>query len=210
MRRVKNELKIAGVNPILILASIVAVFAFLSVVGGELLFLSNIGFEVIFPIFTAIAVSEWGRFKSDDNFDIIAAQCRSLSAWIFYRFIAVFGEAAGFAFSAMLLVFAARQEMPLWEMAFLYFPPAFFLSTVSVLFGVCLSQEHAATLFCGMVWLSALMARSLLQIPGVEYVYLFIRYAGDPNGIWLMNKGVLCAASLLLWGVILWKTATYR
>lgn len=68
---IKNELKIIGINPALFLLSIVAVFALLSVFGGDLLYVSYIGFEVIFPVFTSIAVSEWGKMKADDNYDII-------------------------------------------------------------------------------------------------------------------------------------------
>ncbi len=202
MRRIKNELKITGINPVLLFLSVVAVFVLLSVLGGDLLCLSRIGFEVVFPILTSVAVSEWGRTKADDNFDVIAAQSRSFFLWVFYRFIAVFAEAVVFALAAMVLVSALRKEMPVSEMFLLYASPAFFLSTVSMLFGVCFSREHTATLFCGMVWLPALTARGLLRLPGVEYIYLFLRFAGDPNGVWLINKTVLFILSLLLWCVI--------
>lgn len=202
MQRVKKELKILGINPVLILLLMTAAFASLSIFGGDLLYLSDIGFEVVFPIFTAIAVSEWGKIKTDDNFEMIAAQSRSLFQWILYRAIVIFAEVAVFALAAMVLVSALRQEMPVSEMLLRYLSPAFFLSTVSVLFGICFSQEHIATLCCGMMWLFVLMARSLLRISGVEYFYLFICYAGDANGIWLVNKVILCAVSLLLWRVI--------
>lgn len=199
---IKNELKIIGINPALFLLSIVAVFALLSVFGGDLLYVSYIGFEVIFPVFTSIAVSEWGKMKADDNYDIIAAQSHSLFQWVLYRFLAIFAEVAVFALSAMFLVAALRQEMPVLEMCLLYLSPAFFLSTISVLFGMCFSQEHIATLTCGILWLFVLMARSLLRIPGMQYVYLFICFAGDLNGVWLANKAFLLIASLLLWIII--------
>lgn len=204
MRRLKNELKILGINPVLIWLSAVAVFALLSAFGGDLLQISCMGFEVVFPILTSIAVSEWGKSRADDNFDIIAAQSRSLFRWVLHRFMAVFMEAAAFSISAMLLVWVLRQEMPVSEMLLLYLPPALFLSTVSVLFGVCFSHEHIATLFCGMLWMFVLMARSLVQLPGVQYVYLFIRFTGDQNDVWVANKGILGVLSLLLWGVIYW------
>lgn len=204
MRRIKNELKILGINPVLILLSIVVIFTLLSIFGGNLLYLSNIGFEVIFPVFTAIAVSEWVKIRADDNFDIIAAQSASLFQWILYRFIAVFALVAMFSLLSMFLVSVLRHELPVLQMFLLYFSPAFFLSTISVLFGVFFSQEHIATLTCGMIWLFALMARSLLKVTGVEYIYFFICYAGDSNGIWLVNKAILCMLGLLIWYVIFW------
>lgn len=204
MRHLKNELEILGINSVLIWLSVVAVFALLSAFGGDLLRISCIGFEVVFPILTSIAVSEWGKSRADDNFDMIAAQSRSLFQWVLYRFMAVFMEAAAFSISAMLLVSILRQEMPVSEMLLLYLPPALFLSTVSVLFGVCFSQEHIATLFCGMLWMFVLMARSLVQLPGVQYVYLFIRFTGDQNDVWVVNKGILGTLSLLLWCAVYW------
>lgn len=84
----------------------------------------------------------------------------------------------------------------------LYLSPAFFLSTISVLFGVCFSQEHIPTLFCGMLWMLVLMAPSLVQLPGVEYFYLFICFVGDPNDVWIINKVILGVLSLLLWRIV--------
>ena len=52
---------------------------------------------------------------------------------------------------------------------------------------------------CGVLWLAALLARGLLRLPGVEYVYLFLRFAGDEHSVWPINKAVLSAAGLLLW-----------
>ena len=204
MRHLKSELKILGINPVLIWLSVVAVFALLSAFGGDLLQISCVGFEVVFPILTSIAVSEWGKSRADDNFDMIAAQSRSLFQWVLYRFMAVFMEAAVFAVSAMPLVSVLRQEMPMSEMLLLYLPPALFLSAVSVLFGICFSQEHVATLFCGMLWMFVLMALSLVQLPGVQYVYLFIRFVGDQNDVWVINKGILGVLSLLLWCAVYW------
>lgn len=202
MRRIRNELRIAGIDPVLLSLAVTAVFILLAAVGGELLNLSVVGFEVMFPIYTSIAVGEWGRIRADENFDLIAAQSVSLFRWVACRFAAVFAETAVFAVAAMLAVSALREEMPVTEMLLLYFPPAFFLSALSVLFGLCCAREHMATLLCGMVWLLTLTARSLLRLPGVEYVYLFLRFAGDENGVWLINRAVLCAGGMLLWLLI--------
>lgn len=85
------------------------------------------------------------------------------------------------------------------ELFLLYFAPAFFLSTLAVLSGICFSQEHIPALLCGMTGLLVLMLRSLLRVQGMGYVYLFIRFAGDPDDVWLINKAILCGCGLLLW-----------
>lgn len=58
MMRVRNELKIVGINPFLISAALSAVFALLAIFGGDLLHLSCMEFEVVFPFYAAIAVGE--------------------------------------------------------------------------------------------------------------------------------------------------------
>ncbi|MBS5586153.1 MAG: hypothetical protein KHX36_08035, partial [Clostridiales bacterium] len=98
----------------------------------------------------------------------------------------------------------ARYELPLGELLAIYFPPAFFLSSLCALLGLLCRQEHIATLVCGVVWLVLLFTRSLLRFPGLEYIYLFIRFAGDQNNIWLWNKGIVSLAGLLLWSGIYW------
>ncbi len=209
MKRLLYEHKIMGTNPIWISASFVAVLAFLAFFGGELLNLSCIGFEVVIPFFAAIAVGEWGKTKADASFDIIASQSKSLFTWVSARFAAVFSTISIFAFAGMAVVSFARNEMPLGEMFLIYLAPAFFLSTLCLLCGLCSSQEHIATLISGIIWLLAMLTRSLLRFPGVEYVYPFIRYTGDQNGIWLINKAVLLALSLVLW-VIIWLLCKKR
>ncbi len=200
MSQIKSELKIMGVNPILILSALVAVFATLSIFAGELLTLSYIGFEVIFPFFAAMSVGEWGKLRADDNYDVIAAQGRSLFSWVCYRFMAVFVTVSLFALLSMAIVSYGRNEIPLWEMVLIYIPPALFLSTLTVFFNLHYTQEHISTLTCGIIWLITMLIKSLLRFPGVEYVYLFIRYAGDQNGIWLTNKAVLFIICIVMWG----------
>lgn len=199
MRRLFFEEKIIGINAILIFTILTVVFAFVAYFGGELLNLSYLGFEVIYPFMTAIAVGEWGKTRADTNFDSIAAQSNSLFKWVVVRFSTVFFMGSMFAFISMVIVYFVRNEIVLWEIALLYFPPAFFLSTLCVLCSICFSAEHIATLVSGTFWILTMLARSLLRIPGVEYIYLFIRYAGDMNGIWLINKMVLMLIGLVLW-----------
>lgn len=202
MRKLKNEIKIAGSNLFLISVAFAIALIFLAVTAGNLLHLSSIGFEVIFPFFAAIAIGEWGKTKADDNYDVIASQSKSLFKWVVSRYFAIWGTVSLMAAVAIVAVFIIRGEMPLGELLLTYLPTSFFLSSLSAYIGLFYSQEHIATLVCGIIWLVMLLIRSLLRIPGVEYFYLFIRFAGDINGVWLVNKAILSLVGLAIWCAI--------
>ena len=199
MRRLLSEVNVMGRPMLSIFGALTVFFALLAFFSGPLLNVSGIGFEVIYPFMTAIAVGEWGKTRADSNFDVIAAQSNALFSWVAGRFAAAFLTGSLFAAASMVIVFFARHEMPLWEMAALYVPPAFLLSTICALCGICFSGEHVATLICGILWLLNMLGRSMLRVPGLQFVYLFIRYAGDHNGIWLINKISLTLIGLGLW-----------
>ncbi len=201
-KRQINELKILGINPFLISAAVVASFGLLAYIGGELLNLSYMGFEVILPFYSAIAVSEWAKVRTDANYDIIAAQSKSLFAWVLRRFLTVFCIVALFALLGTVIVSLIRGEMPWHEILLLYLAPAFFLSTVSILCSFLFRHEHISILICGVIWLLEMLTRSMLRYPGYQYVYLFIRFAGDQNDIWLTNKLILIGISLILWAML--------
>lgn len=196
---IKNELKIAGSNLYIVSAALVVFLVFLSLFAGELLDVSSIGFEVIFPFYAAIAVGEWGKTKSDDNYDVIAAQGRSVFRWLVIRYIAVMGVVSGFAAAGMAAVSFICSEVTFLELLWLYFPTAFFLSSLSMAAGICFEKEHTAAMICGVIWLAALMTRGLLRIPIVQYFYLFIRFAEVESNIWMINKSVLFIISLMIW-----------
>lgn len=202
IRGVWYELKLIGRSLWMMCALLLAGLLFVALFGGDLLHLSSIGFEVIFPLFTAMAVGEWGKTRADDNFEIIAAQGRSLFWWVVTRFLAVWAAAGLSAAGGMAAVCLIREEMPFWESLLIYAPVAFCLSSLSAFVGCCIPQEHAASCVCGVVWLAELLLRGLLRVPGVEYFYLFIRYAGDQNGIWPVNKAVLMVVGIVCWGSI--------
>lgn len=204
IQKLKNEIRIAGVDLYLISAALVAALVFFAVFAGDLVNLSSLTFEVILPFFTAIAIGEWGKTKADDNYDVIAAQSSSVFPWVMSRYIAIMGTVSLFALVGAIAVSFIRNEMAVWELLLTYFPTALSLSSLSLFIGVRHAQEHVATLVCGVVWLVGLMARSVLQLPLVKYIYPFIRFTGDPDNIWLVNKAMLCVISLLLWCMIYW------
>jgi len=199
MSQVKNELKILGINPILIFSSIVVVFTIIAIFAGEMLNLSLIGFEVIFPFIAAMSIGEWGKIKADDNYDLIAAQGKSLFSWVLYRSATIFATVTLFAIICMVIVFHIRSEMPLPEMIFVYISPAFMLTTLTVMCNLIFTHEHVSTLVCGIIWLLAMLSRSMLRYPVVEYIYPFIRYAGYHDRIWFINKTVLITLSAVIW-----------
>ncbi|NLY96550.1 MAG: hypothetical protein GX082_03835 [Clostridiaceae bacterium] len=199
MKQIKSELMILGINPILILAFLVVVFTLIAIFAGEMLNLSLIGFEVIFPFIAAIFIGEWGKIKADDNYDMIAAQGKSLISWVLYRSVTVFATVTFFVVLCMAIVFHIRSEIPLQEMILIYLSPAFMLSTLTVLCNLIFTHEHVSTLVCGMIWLLAMLSKSMLRYPMTEYIYLFIRYSGDRNGIWLINKSVIIAICAVIW-----------
>lgn len=203
--RIRSEIKVFGINFFIVSAVFAIILIVLSILAGELLDFFPVSFEVIFPFFAAIVVGEWGKTRADNNFDIIAAQSTSLFKWVLFRYIAAFGTASIFAILSMAGSSIIRYELPMQELVAVYFPPAFFLSSLCALFGVICKQEHIATLICGTLWLVILLTRSLLRFPGIEYVYLFIRFAGDQNNIWLYNKVIIAVIGVLLWGLIYLK-----
>ncbi|MDE7354548.1 MAG: hypothetical protein K2O06_16075 [Acetatifactor sp.] len=202
IRRVKSEIKIIGMNFFIISAAFTSALIVLSAIAGELLHFYPVSFEVLFPFFATIAVGEWGKTRADINFDIIAAQSSSLFHWVLLRYVITFGISTVFAVICMVFSSAFRYELPLWELLIIYFPPAFLLSSLCALFGIYYNGEHIAILACGIIWLIVLLTRSLLRISGVEYIYLFIRYADEQNPVWLWNKCTVTTVGMLLWGII--------
>lgn len=209
-KKIESEIKVIGINFFILSAFFAAALIVCSKITGELLDFYPVSFEVLFPFFTTIAVGEWGKTRADTNFDIIAAQSKSLFQWVLFRYVTVFGLSSAFAVLCMTGSSMIRYELPMWELLVMYLSPAFFLSSLCALLGILYAQEHAATLFCGIVWLIFLLIRSLLRIPGIEYIYMFIRYTGDQNHIWLWNKGILAVSGLLLWGIICWRCSRNR
>lgn len=104
-----------------------------------------------------------------------------------------------FAILCMVIVFHIRYEIPLLEMILIYISPAFMLSTLTVLCNLIFTHEHVSTLVCGIIWLLAILSKSMLRFPVVEYIYPFIRYAGDQNRIWLTNKTIIIAICAVIW-----------
>lgn len=199
MKRFVLELKIAGINFFLVTAAVSLALLIFAAVAGPLLDFAPIAFEVLLPFYAAIAVGEWGRTRADSSFDAVAAQSRSRFFWTLCRSASVLTVVSLFAVTTMALAVLIRRELPFPTLLALYFPTAFFFSSLAVLVGSVSLQEHTATLVCGLFWLIALLTRSLLRLPGVEFVYPFLCFAGDVHGVWLWNKAIQTVMGAALW-----------
>lgn len=202
MKKICFEKKINGINIYLVSAFLVTLIVFLTYICGDLVNVSCVVFEVIFPFYTSVAIGEWGKIKSDMNFSIIASQAESLFLWILCRFCTIYLTVGLFSAAGIALVCILRAEMAWHEMLFIYFATSFFLSSLSMLCSFLFVQEHMAVLICGILWLLTMLTPSLLRYRYVEYIYLFIRYAGDQNNVWLINKSLLMGMGILMWGLI--------
>ena len=135
MRRLLLELKIAGINFPLVTAALSLALVLFAALAGELLDFAPIAFEVVFPLYAAIAVGEWARFRSDAAFEAIAAQSPARFPWMLWRFFAVFAAVSLFALATMLAAACVRPGLALGEMVLLCLPTGFFFASVAALVG---------------------------------------------------------------------------
>ncbi len=141
LQRIESEIKIIGINFFILSAAFTTALIVLSATAGELFDFYPVSFEVIFPFFVTIVVGEWGKTRADNNFDLIAAQSKSLFRWVLLRYVICFGISGVFAAFCMIVSSILRYELPLWELLVIYLPPTFFLSSLCALLGIFLHRN---------------------------------------------------------------------
>lgn len=196
---VRLEAKIMGINPFGISALLTAAFLIVCATGGDNVNWGYLGFEVLFPFYMAVAVGEWCRIRADQIFDVISAQGKSLFLWIVRRFLILFVTVTAFAVIGMLGTVVITKAASIGELLLTFLPTAFFLSSVCIFLSVLSSVPHIPTMAVGVIWLFSIMSMSLLRFRPIQYLYLFIRFAGVDSSTWILNKLVLLAAGLILW-----------
>lgn len=196
---VKIEAKIMGINPFWISALLTAAFLIVCATGGDNVNWGYLGFEVLFPFYMAVAVGEWCRIRADQIFDVISAQGKSLFLWIVRRFLILFVTVTAFAVIGMLGTVVITKAASIGELLLTFLPTAFFLSSVCIFLSVLSSIPHIPTMAVGVIWLFSIMSMSLLRFRPIQYLYLFIRFAGVDSSTWILNKLVLLAAGSVLW-----------
>lgn len=200
--RTRYESKIIGINLYWISALAIVTYIFLRSMGGNLINWDYLGFEIIFPFYTAIMIGECVKTRSDPMFEVIEAQSTSLFGWVFIRYFYVFIITGLFSILGMLIIQFINPIATLDELVFVYLTTAYFLSSLVVLCSLFTKSSHAAVAICGVYWLFSLMVKSLLRFSFVQYIYLFMRYAVKSNPIWIWNKCVLTIMGLAMWLLI--------
>ena len=193
------ETKIMGINPFWISALLTAAFLIVCATGGDNVNWGYLGFEVLFPFYMAVAVGEWCRIRADQIFDVISAQGKSLFLWIVRRFLVLFVTVTVFAVIGMFGTVIITKTASIGELLMTFLPTAFFLSSVCIFLSVLSSIPHIPTMAVGVIWLFSIMSMSLLRFRPIQYLYLFIRFAGVDSSIWILNKLVLLVAGSVLW-----------
>lgn len=196
---VRLETKIMGINPFWISALLTAAFLIVCATGGDNVNWGYLGFEVLFPFYMAVAVGEWCRIRADQIFDVISAQGKSLFLWMVRRFLVLFVTVTVFAVIGMLGTVIITKTASIGELLMTFLPTAFFLSSVCIFLSVLSSIPHIPTMAVGVIWLFSIMSMSLLRLRPIQYLYLFIRFAGIDSSIWILNKLVLLVAGIVLW-----------
>ena len=196
---IRLEAKIVGINPLWISALLIAAFLIVCATGGDNVNWGYLGFEVVFPFYTAIAVGEWCRIRADQMFDVISAQGKSIFLWIVRRFLLLFVIVTVFAVVGIFGTVTITQTAPAGELLLTFLPTAFFLSSVCIALSLLSSVPHIPTMAVGVIWLFSIMSLSLLRFRPIQYLYLFIRFAGVDSSTWILNKLVLLVAGSTLW-----------
>lgn len=208
----RYESKIIGINPIWISVLLIGTFLIVCATGGNNVHWGYLGFEVIFPFYTAVIVGEWCKTRTDPMFEVICTQGKPLFYWILRRFVFLFGLACAFVFIGILGVTFLRENMNILDLILTFFPTAFMLSSLCVLVSLLGKIAHIPTMLTGVFWLFSIMAISLLRIAPIRYIYLFARYAGINGNVGIANKIILSFFGLFLWWVIfvICKRRTFR
>ena len=196
---VRLETKIMGINPFWISALLTAAFLIVCVTGGDNVNWGYLGFEVLFPFYMAVAVGEWCRIRADQIFDVVSAQGKSLFLWMVRRFLVLFVTVTVFAVIGMFGTVIITKTASIGELLMTFLPTAFFLSSVCIFLSVLSSIPHIPTMAVGVIWLFSIMSMSLLRLRPIQYLYLFVRFAGIDSSIWILNKLVLLVAGIVLW-----------
>lgn len=195
----KYESKIIGINPFWISALLTATFLIVCATGGRNVNWGYLGFEVIFPFYMAIAIGEWCKTRSDQMFDVISAQGKSLFAWIVRRFVLIFGSITVFVVVGMVGISVITQTATIGDLMLTFIPTAFFLSSVCVFLSMLSDVPHIPTMAVGVIWLFSILSISLLRFHAIQYFYLFVRFAGIDSPVWIINKVVILLIGIVLW-----------
>lgn len=198
----KYEGKIIGINPLWISVLVIGTFLVVCVTGGTNVNWSYLGFEVIFPFYMAVMIGEWCKIRTDPVFDLISAQGKSLFGWIVHRFATLFAGMCLMIFIGLLLFSFISEGVSFFDIIdiiFTFLSTSFFLSSICVFISIFCDVPHIPTMIVAVFWLFSFMIMSLLRFKPIQYFYLFPRYAGISDSVWIINKIILMFIGAVLW-----------
>jgi len=193
------EIRKCGINVVWITAAVLVAFIILCITGGDLVNLPVLGFEVMCPFLIAILVCEWVETLSDPMIDVIWVHSKSLFQWVLNRFIVVAGISGTLCALCMFCLRLWVLDFSLVELSFVFIATAFFFTSIGVFTSFLTKQPHVPAVVCGMIWLFALMARSLIRLSVIAYIYPLLKFADNDTEMWITNKIILLTVSVCLW-----------
>ena len=151
--------------------------------------------EVIFPLLIMILTWESVKIRSDVQYQFIRIYENSFLAWIFRRYIYVFGV---LAFSYLCFLFLRNVEFKIYS-AFII--NSVFFTSIVMLGGVYLKNTYTSIGIGSLIGITAILWKSLSEYKYSQYIYPFNLWANN-NVAYGISKLNLLIVSLLIWMII--------
>lgn len=195
-RRIGHKLWILPVSSLLMI--VVGSFA-----AGDLVDYSAVAFELIYPLFAAVAVGEWCPVRCDEAVDIIFAQTASLRRFVTVRFLVVYSSVILPAIPAILLVTKIRAGSTYLHSPLMCIAPSFFLSVLALTVNTFRFGNHTSSMIAGLFWLTLLVTRNFVieqKLYSIDLFYVF--NGGLIREEFLMNRTILILTGIFMFGWI--------
>lgn len=148
--------------------------------------------EVIFPLLIMILTGESVKIRSDVQYEFVRIYENSFGAWIFRRYIYVFGV---LAFSYLFFLFLRNVE---FEIYISFIVNSIFFTSVIMLGGVYLKNTYTSIGIGGLIGVAAILWKSLSEYKYSRYFYPFNLWANN-NEVYMISKVNLLIVSLVIW-----------
>jgi hypothetical protein len=198
-RRIGHKLWILPVSVLLVIV-IGSFFA------GDLVDYSALSFELIYPLFTAVAVGEWCPVRRDDAIDIIGAQTTSLRHFVTIRFLVVYTAVILPSIPAILSVVRIRSESGFSHSPLMCLAPSFFLSVLALAVNTFNFENHTSSMIVGLFWMTILVTRNFIIERELHWIDLFYVF----NGGWNRDEFIINRSLFILTGVVIFGWIWFR
>lgn len=148
--------------------------------------------EVIFPLLIMILTGESVKIRSDVQYEFVRIYENSFIAWIFRRYIYVFGV---LGFSYLFFLFLRNVE---FEIYISFVINSLFFTSVIMLSGIYLKNTYTSIGIGGLIGLAAILWKSLSEYKYSQYFYPFNLWANN-NEAFMISKINLLIVSIIIW-----------